>query len=354
MHIGYPQFFNADDDSIWCNDQTFGKVGISGLSPPKLTLELRRKLNQLSDDLNTRLYLTLISYSNNRLNYSDRYTVVKNGWLRQRAWFLNPDWHRLSFAGHRSCEIGNEDPQFGGATTWIFGVWGPQKDVGPDDGNTARSVDAEVGAEAFAHIDAASCGQDPNYAYDQAFAWGCDMAGYYADPSTKHSVTTVPGLDFTRSFHPKTRSFTAIKDFVHRSMRAVRQVPPVGICIANVNPDVGFYTDPNASDAHDASAGNNTGPNTSAIPTLPSGFPASLCATASGVNGFDTTLGQPTTTATAAAPDPTCPSTGDPLTGGCQCSDGTTPPRDENDRCCLYHQPGSNPSICWNQDGSVN
>ncbi|KAG8531808.1 uncharacterized protein KY384_003444 [Bacidia gigantensis] len=37
---------------------------------------------------------------------------------------------------------------------------------------------------------------------------------------------------------------------------------------------------------------------------------------------------------------PGCQFTGDPLTGGCKCSDGSTPARDEDNRCCLYNQPG--------------
>ena len=344
LHLGYSKFFNADDDSTWCNDQTFGKVGISGLNPPKLTLELRQKMNKLSDDFNTALYANLLGYANNRLNYPDRDTAVKNGWVTNRIFFGNIDGHKPNFEGHRFCEIGDEDPQFGGATTWIFRV---QKDVGPDDGNAAGSANAEVGAEAFAHIDAASCGQDPSSAHDQAFAWDCDMAGYYADPSTNHSVTTIPGLGFTRSFHPKTRGFTAVKDFIYQALKGMRKAPAVGTCMATVNPDVYIDSDADASAANQASVGDL---DTSVSLTLPSGFPASLCATASGVNGFATTIGQSTTTGTALAPGPTCTFTGEPpdrrvSVFGCL-------PRDEDDRCCLYHQPGSNPTICFNQDGS--
>ena len=56
LHIGYSKFFNADDDSTWCNGETFGKIGL-GASRPKLTLELRRKLNDLTDELNSRLHV---------------------------------------------------------------------------------------------------------------------------------------------------------------------------------------------------------------------------------------------------------------------------------------------------------
>ncbi|KAK4696445.1 hypothetical protein P7C71_g1469, partial [Lecanoromycetidae sp. Uapishka_2] len=291
LHLGYSQFFNADDDSTWCNDQTFGKVPFSGLNPPKLTLELRRKMNQLSFDLNLALYSNLLGYSNDKSNNPDRETAIKNGWLTQRIWFGNIDGHAPNFNGHRFCEKGQEDPQFGGANTWIFGVWGPQLDVGPDDGNTASSgntpvgvgvgvgaatvagvapvavADAlvgagpAVGAEAFANIDAASCGQDPSYAHDQAFAWDCDMASYYANSSNDHSVTTIPGVDFTRSFHPKTRGFTAIKDFIQLALSGMRKAPARGSCMPIYQPDTS--------------------------PPLPAGIPTNLCLTA---NGFATAL----------------------------------------------------------------
>lgn len=172
------------------------------------------------------------------------------------------------------------------------------------------------------------------------------MAGYYVDSSTNHSVTTIPGLDFTRSFHPKTRGFTAVKDSIHQALKGMRKAPAVGTCMATVNPDVYIDSNVNASAANQASVGKPAGLDTSSSPTLPSGFSASLCATASGVNCFATTRGQCTTTGTAPAPGSTCTFTSE--TGGCQCSDGTTPPRDEDNRCCLYHQPGSNLSICFN------
>ena len=45
---------------------------------------------------------------------------------------------------------------------------------------------------------------------------------------------------------------------------------------------------------------------------------------------------------------PTCKFTGDPLTGGCDCTDGTKPKRDEDNRCCVYNQPGGDSTICFN------
>ena len=329
-HIGYSRFFNADDDSTWCNDQTFGKKPWSGLSPPKLTLELRRKLNQLSDDLNGALYANLLGYENDKLNNPGKETARKNGWLVTRTFFANLDAHAPNFEGHRFCEKGVEDPQFGDAKTWILGVWGDQLDVGPDDGNIAGSAATTVGKEYFAQYNAAPCGQDPSYDHDKAFAWDCDMAVYYSDPKNDQSVQTIPGLDFIRSFHPKTRGFTAVKDFIHRAILAMRTAPRVGTCMNAVGPDIASYIDSNGLLAGLDVVNHR----------VPSGFPASLCATASGLDGFANSMPTSTPTASPPAPAPSCTLTGDPLTGGCKCSDGTTPPRDEDNRCCLYHQPG--------------
>ena len=346
LHLSYPQFFNADDDSTWCNDQTLGKIGPSGFFPPKLTLELRRKMNQLSFDFNSALWAIALGYINQKLSQPDRDTAIRNGWITERLFFGSLDGGKHSvYDGHRFCEKGASDKQFGESTTWIFGVWGPQKDVGPDYGNTASSAVTEVGAEAFAQIDASSCGQDPRYNDDDAFAWDCDMAGYYANPSNDHSITTIPGLDWTRSFHPKSRGFTAVKDFLHQAIPLIRTAPAVGSCIANTNPLLYNGGDNPAS----------ASPLGVSAPTFtPSGLPASICATAAGDQGFATALGPTPTTSTAPSASPTCTFTGDPLMSGCQCSDGTQPPRDEDNRCCVYHLPPPQQDMCFNQDRSSN
>ncbi|KAG8531788.1 uncharacterized protein KY384_003424 [Bacidia gigantensis] len=329
LHLGYSRFFNADDGSTWCNDQSFGKLGVSRIPMPKLTLELRRKMNQLSDDFNTKLQLLTFAYANNKMNFPDRGTAVGNGWVRNRLWFGNVDGHSQSFQGHRFCEPGDEDPKFGLPTQWVFGVWGPQNDVGPDDGNRAATSNGEVGAEAFAHIDATACKNDPSYNNDPAFQWDCDMAGIYADPANDHNAKTIPGLDFTRSFHPKTRGFTSIKDFIQRSMRSIRKAPAAGACIAN--------PDPNTIGADDMSTLMDNVRANFHLPDAPSGWPASLCASMSGTaTVYTDSLPTPAPSAAQAG----CQFTGDPLTGGCKCSDGSTPARDEDNRCCLYNQPG--------------
>ena len=340
LHLGYPAFFNADDDSTWCNDQTLGKFLVGTFNPPKLSLQLRRWMNELSFDFNTKLANIVGGYVQRKMSEPDRATAIKNGWYKSRVYFGDIDGGINSvFNGHRFCEKGDSDPRFGQPTTWLFGVWGPQKDTGPDGGNTAASGSSEVGAEAFTHVDASSCLQDPQYDDDDAFAWDCDMAGYYANSTTDHSVTTVTGSDFTRSFHPKTRGFTAVKDFLHYAIHQMRQAPEVNTCLPNGN--IVIYND---TGANPTSGGQNS---VVSVPT-PSALPASLCATA--VSAFDTAL--PSTTQAAPSSSATCTFTGDPVSGGCQCSDGTTPPRDEDERCCLYHQPEPTPVRCWNHDGT--
>ena len=132
------------------------------------------------------------------------------------------------------------------------------------------------------------------------------MAGYYANPSDNHSVMTITGFDFTRSIHPKTRGFTAVKDFLHQAIPKMRTAPAVGSCMANGN--LVLY---NGSDADTASASQ-----ASVIPTsAPSGLPASLCVTAAGDYGFATALPPSSITSAAPSSKPTCTFTGDPLTG---------------------------------------
>ena len=242
IHLGYSKFFNVDEKSTWCNDQTFGKLGLSGFHPPKLTFELRNKLNDLTDDWNRHLYVHLLEYLNRRMNEGPE----PDRWHWTRMFYGNYDnKDRHSFNGHRFCEPGVEDPQFGDPSTWFFGVWGDQNDAG-------------VSADHFRTLDAASCASDPKYDVDDAFAWDCDMTVYYADPNTDHGVITVTGDQFVRSFHPKTSGFESVKTYLAIQIKKIRRHPPVAECIPAPGPDL---DDP---------------------ASLPPGFPASLCATAPG------------------------------------------------------------------------
>lgn len=288
FHLGYSKFFNVDDTSTWCTGQTLGKRGISGPKPPKLTLDLRKKVNTLTDDWNAKLYDHLVDYVQRRLNKG----TAPDGWLFTRLWYGDYDKTRYSFNGHRFCEPTVEDSKFQDPSTWFFGVWGGQKD-------------AEVSADHFANIDAASCASDPKYDSDDIFAWDCDMAVYYSDPTTDHNVTTITAYDFKSAFHPKTSGFEMIKKYLVANIKAVRRVPPINQCIPAPGPDL------------------------ENLASLASGYPASLCATASGayataLGGSATTTDTPSST-TATPPTSTCNSK-------CNCNeDGCT---DDSPGCC--------------------
>ena len=283
FHIGYTKFFNTDPESTWCNGQTFGKVGLSGLFPPKLTFDLRNKLNQLTDDWNAILHAHLLGYANKKLN-----EVGDGKWEFQRIWFAAYDSRKqpqYSFGGHLFCEPGVEDAKFQDPSTWIFGVWGKQKDT------TSSEAGDEVGPSAFASIDSKSCQSDPKYNDDDAFGWDCDMAVYYADPDTEHNVTTVTGLDFTRSFHPKSAGFTHLKDYLAIKMKAVRRAPQNNQCI-----------DAPPTDLDEDSA-------------IQSGFPKSICANGAGA----------LSTALNSANPPTATATATPTSASSQTSTASTP-----------------------------
>ncbi len=306
FHMGYSRFFNTDPKSTWCNGQTFGKVGLSGLNPPKLTFDLRNKLNQLTDDWNSALHAHLLGYAFRKLNQDG-----SGKWDFQRIWFAQYDstkQSQYSFAGHLFCEPGVEDSKFQDPSTWIFGVWGDQKDSTSEDANANNGVSnigkanndgssdgvsnigkannvgssaGEVDASNFVSIDAQTCKSDPKYNGDDAFGWDCDMAVYYADPTTDHSVTTITGLDFTRSFHPKSAGFTHIKEYLAIKMKAVRKAPQNNECI-----------DAPPTNLDDDSA-------------IASGFPQSVCANGAGALATALDGGSSQTIATATAAFPT-------------------------------------------------
>lgn len=260
IQLGYSKFFNAEDDSTWCNDRTFGKIPFT-ISPPKLTLELRRKLNQLTDDFNVLLWTIVLSYANQKLSQDG---AKEKGWLINRIFFgsLDTTDGSRSFEGHRFCELGVEDRKFQDPRTWFFGVWGEQDDTA-------------VTASYFGNYDASSCASDPQYEADEAYAFDCDMAIYYASPGADKNAPTITGKDFVRSFHPKTVGFTQVKQYLSDKMTSVRVAPAQGACIqAPQNVDLNRL---NASQT---------------------GFPTSLCATG---NTFATALA-PTPSASSAPP----------------------------------------------------
>jgi len=96
---GYAHFFNVDDDATDCNDQSFGP----GLHRPKLTMVLRKAINNLVEQINTAYSNVVASMNNPDIQFLD----------------ISP-----GFDGHRFCEPGqdnydNENSNQEGET-WIW------------------------------------------------------------------------------------------------------------------------------------------------------------------------------------------------------------------------------------------
>ena len=194
----YHHFFNVEDSSTWCNDQTFGLI--PGYRP-LLTLDLRRQLNNLVTTLNQRIEGIAKSYLQSKWPPKQPHAP---GWFRDRIFTVNPemqfDGHNYYglFDNHRFCEIGVEDPNFHDPSTWFFG-W--------------RTDDVTmVGASNFSNIDASSCVNDPKYESDIVFSYSCDYARYFASPQAQQDIQVVLPESIVKAFHPRSNGFTAIKN----------------------------------------------------------------------------------------------------------------------------------------------
>lgn len=107
--IGYAAFFNIDDSSTWCNDQSFRVIPF--IHKPLLSLVLRRKVNQLTLDLNRLFQQVLTERNDKHVHYIDP----------------NPN-----FDGHRWCEPDQTSRgdlfNYDGCKAWFFNSQIP-KDV---------------------------------------------------------------------------------------------------------------------------------------------------------------------------------------------------------------------------------
>ncbi|KAF2110764.1 SGNH hydrolase-type esterase domain-containing protein [Lophiotrema nucula] len=67
--IGYGAFFNVDDDSTWCNNFSF--VVPWHDRSQKLTLELRRDINDLVEQTNSKIEEQVLSFNNPKIGFID-------------------------------------------------------------------------------------------------------------------------------------------------------------------------------------------------------------------------------------------------------------------------------------------
>lgn len=200
-HIFYSRFFN--DQTDWCDRMSFGAI------VPKLTRELRKKLNLLANDLNRRLEGVVENYIQKQ---------TKASWSQgPRLIGLNPDNLTRSngetyglFDGHRFCEPGKttlRDP-----SVWFFGTF--DKD----------SVEKRhVGLQTLQQYDASKCEKDPKYATNIKFSYDCDVARYFESrggiqPAAFNALPEV----LSQSFHPRTPGFGAEKRMLQQSLQKNR------------------------------------------------------------------------------------------------------------------------------------
>ncbi|KAM0425423.1 hypothetical protein ACHAPT_009480 [Fusarium lateritium] len=181
----YPNFFNEGTD--WCDDQSMGIV--PGYKP-KLTKELRQKLNALGDELRQ----TII----NAVRDHDGYAPSNE------FWYYVDENDQNVYPRHRFCEDGFTS--FDDPNIWFF---------------TPRGSDttAMTTQDVMNQYDPSTCKDDPRYEDDgDVFPWYCDMARYLAMqetgstnvPDEAGNLTIYTGEGFIKAFHPKTRGFTHV------------------------------------------------------------------------------------------------------------------------------------------------
>ena len=200
-HILYNRFFN--DQTELCDDMSFSAV------VPKLTRQLRRKLNLLGDDLNKRLEEVANSYIQKQ---------TKVSWSQgPRLFVLTPDKQKRSngetyglFDGHRFCEPGRTDLK--DPSVWFFGTL-------DKDSLEKREIEAET----LEQYDTSSCHTDPKYETDVKFNYECDLAQYSAARGgvERAGLIALPEI-VSQSFHPRTAGFRAEKRMLQESLQKNR------------------------------------------------------------------------------------------------------------------------------------
>lgn len=225
----YPRFFNSE--TTWCNDQTLGLV--PGFQP-KLTQELRRKLNRLSDNLRFSMKRTIQRY------YEDKSSLPheQGGWAENRI-FYNDEFDDATYPGKRFCEPKKET--FDAEDIWFFipaGNDSPRTQATASSNTTAGQISAAY--------DASTCRQDPMSESDGVFAWGCSLASYIAAANITADTTMFTPQFLVKAFHPKTAAFTRIyeqtKDMFRRLAYARDQVVDQGIMTCNIEHEDGDLT----------------------------------------------------------------------------------------------------------------
>ncbi|KAI0180856.1 SGNH hydrolase [Hypoxylon sp. FL1284] len=223
---GYARFF--DEETPACDDMSLG-VWWSGQPGPKLTRELRARMNAMVRAVNAKIRATV--------------DAVNAGFTSDKLLFVDYD---AAFDGHRFCEDGVAEPDYDRDDTWFFLVGG--RDNARNGTAAAELGDKAAAAQplppaASALVEPESCLAPARRSGD----WGelalCYMAmakardstlrlrrrglggsgedGYEDEDSvTPNSMWYVPTY-YGKTFHPRSRGHEAIQDKIYEVWRGL-------------------------------------------------------------------------------------------------------------------------------------
>ncbi|KAI9865474.1 MAG: hypothetical protein M1813_002364 [Trichoglossum hirsutum] len=183
---GYVKFWNADTDQ--CDSVSWNYWQIPGTSPPKMTKDLRKKMNDLLVAANAKIKSVVDSFNANGEN---------------RVVFIDTD---TAFEGHRFCENGVTEPQPSGSdrpNTWLFQINTPVGSVAGDEGTLTPTGYAKQYYQALLQGPGGSPGMGAN---------APTVNPIYAG-KTASSSGGVP-LWISKIFHPTTPGHTSIANSV--------------------------------------------------------------------------------------------------------------------------------------------
>jgi hypothetical protein len=182
--VGYAAFFNNSTGSDWCNDQSFGE-----LCHPKLTHELRSKMNELVYATNSKIAQSVKDMNNDHIVFIDPSPL---------------------FEGHRFCEPGHTlTNQYFLNDVWLWNLSPPE-------------LDPDYGAPLLNGI----------LSFFQE-RWVANHTFPNGTQATQDQIEAMLGSSGStgRPFHPKVWGHSAIKDAVIAELRknkvpGVKLTPP--------------------------------------------------------------------------------------------------------------------------------
>ncbi|KAI0841696.1 SGNH hydrolase [Hypoxylon sp. FL0890] len=202
---GYARFFNDVTDE--CDDMSFG-VWWNG---PKLKKDLRMEMNAMVLTVNAKIRQTV--------------ELVNSRFTKDKVIFVDYD---SEFDGHRFCEEGVQEPDYGRTDTWFFLVGGP--DNARNGTRPNRVPDLETLDPTSPLADPSSCLEPARRSGDWGMLALCYMAmAKHRDPSlqlargdfvAENSMWYVPTY-YGKTFHPRSLGHEAMRNKIYEAWRAL-------------------------------------------------------------------------------------------------------------------------------------